>query len=91
MKSFHMPVRKRTQKGLKVSNVALLLRVVSSYITAVKGLKSFYINNIDWSYNYHANNVYQEVAPVEVYGKMKISVLSMSVCLPVLGWLHTGA
>ena len=39
-KSFHMPVRKRKQKGLRVSNFALLLVVFSSDIIAVKGLRA---------------------------------------------------
>ena len=24
---------------------------------------------LDWSYNYHANDMYQQVAPVEIYVK----------------------
>ena len=31
-------------------------------------LNIFHISVVDWFYNYHPNNMYQQVAPIDIYG-----------------------
>ena len=42
-----------------------------SLLASSSFFKSFHISDIrvDWPYNYHANDIYQQVAPVEMYVK----------------------
>ena len=42
-------------------------RLCNSFFFFLFYLKSFQIYDLDSSYNYHANNMYQQAAPIEIY------------------------